>query len=95
MVPATGRGTVLIDKGTFMMNANDPFLVGTYLHEAANATAIQQFTSQQTAAVFVHPTRQLRAHLGPRGIRPSNAQYNDRDSDIDQQFERCLHGNAN
>jgi hypothetical protein len=93
MVPAQGRATVLIDKGTFSMNANDPFLTDTYLHEAANATAIQQFTNQQTAAVFLHPKRQLRAELGPRGSRPSNAQHNHPwDPDIGQQFENCLHG---
>ena len=94
MVPATGRATVLIDRGTFPMNANDPFLVDTYLHEAANATAIQRFTDQQTAAVFVHPSRQLRAELGPRGARPSNAQRNSFDRDIGNQFEGCLHGNG-
>jgi RHS repeat-associated protein len=93
MVPATGRATVLIDKGTFAMKANDPFLRDTYLHEAANATAIQKFTSQQTAAVFRQPTRQRRAELGPRGLGPSNAQHNHPwDPDIGQQFEKCLHG---
>jgi len=94
MVPATGRATVLIDKGTFAMNANDPFLRDTYLHETANATAIQQFTNQQTAAVFVHPTRQLRAELGPRGSRPSDSQRREFDRDIGQQFEHCLHGGS-
>ena len=94
MVPATGRATVLIDNSFFAMKANDPMQVDNYLHEAANATAIQQFTNQQTAAVFVHPTRQLRAELGPRGSRPSNAQHNQWDPDIGQQFENCLHGQA-
>ena len=94
MVPATGRATVLIDKGTFAMNANDPFLRDTYLHETANATAIQQFTNQQTAAVFVHPTRQLRAELGPRGSRPSDSQRREFDRDIGQQFEHCLLGGS-
>jgi hypothetical protein len=94
MVPATGRATALIDSGYFSLSANDPMQVDNYLHEAANATAIQQFTDQQTAAVFPHPNRQSRAQLGPRGKRPSNAQHYQWDPDIGQQFEHCLHGHA-
>ncbi len=45
-VPDTGRATVNIDKGNFNgMAANDTFLTDTYLHETANALAIQRFTN--------------------------------------------------
>ncbi len=85
-VPETGRGTVEIDRGLFNgLPANDPFLVGTYLHETANVLAIQRFTSIQP--------RGARAFRGPSGGPPTEAQRNDRvDQDIGQQFEKCIFG---
>lgn len=84
-VPDTGRGSVYIDKGIFTsLSANDPFLVGTYLHEVANVLAIQLFTNVQP--------RWARARMGPRGTYPTQDQINDPtgDPDIGQQFEECI-----
>jgi len=87
-VPDHGRATIFIDKH-FWENyaahygASDPLVVTTYLHEAANARAIQQFTQY---------TRGTRAITGPLGRVPSYAQNHDysRDNDIGQQFGECL-----
>jgi hypothetical protein len=83
-VPETGRGTVLIDRGTFAsLPAADPFLVSTYLHEVANVLAIQRFTG-------IEP-RGARPFAGPRGTPPTEAQKHQRfDKDIGQQFEECI-----
>ncbi len=45
-VPATGRATVFIDRSflTSPLPASDTFWTDTYLHEVANALAIQRFT---------------------------------------------------
>jgi len=83
-VPATGRGTVYIDRGTFQgLSAPNPQLVATYLHETANILAIQRFTHW--------PDRNTRALLGPRGGPPSESQRRSFDKDIGQQFEECLY----
>ncbi len=86
-VPDTGHATIQIDKGIFTgLAANDPFLVGTYLHETANALAIQRFTNVQP--------RWARDLMGPRGAYPTQQQLNDPtgDHDIGQQFEDCIFG---
>jgi hypothetical protein len=83
LVPNSGRPTILIDRGTFMMSVSDPFLLLTYLHESANAFAIQRFR-------YPGITRQQRALLGPRGAYPSPQQQNSLDQDIGNQFEKCL-----
>jgi hypothetical protein len=82
-VPDTGRATIQIDRGTFSsLAANDPFLVGTYLHETANALAIQRFTNIQP--------RSARARRGPLGGPPSPAQAGAFDKDMGNQFEDCI-----
>jgi len=87
-VPDTGRGTVQIDKGIFTsLSANDPYLVGTYLHETANVLAIQLFTNVQP--------REARPQMGPRGGPPTQdqrtlARWTYGDSDIGNQFEKCI-----
>jgi len=83
-VPATGRGTVYIDRGTFRgLSGTDFQMVGTYLHETANILAVQRFTHE--------PTKFNRALLGPRGALPSPGQANHPwDRDIGQQFEECI-----
>jgi len=85
MVPDTGRATVQIDKGVFtILSATDRFLIDTYLHETANALAIQRFTN-------VFP-RSGRARRGPLGGPATPAQEADPvDKDIGQEFEKCLH----
>jgi len=83
-VPDTGRGTVQIDRGIYTsLSANDPYLVSTYLHEVANALAIQRFT-------HVFP-RWQRPRLGPLGRPPSREQRRSFDPDIGRQFEECLY----
>ena len=94
MVPDDGVATILIDKGSFSsMKPAD--LAITYLHETANARAIQQFT-QWSGPDFVNGgiSRQDRALLGPMGRMPSNGQSHasSGDHDIGNQFERCLNG---
>ncbi len=83
-VPDTGRGTVEIDRGIFTsLTAQDPFLVGTYLHEVANLLAIQRFTNVPKGD---------RARRGARGGPPGAGQRNHPwDPDIGQQFEECLY----
>jgi hypothetical protein len=87
-VPDTGLAIVNIDPGIFNLAANDTYLIDTYLHETANALAIQQFTN-------VFP-RGARARMGARGGPPTAAQRHGGnvgiDSDIGEQFEECLHG---
>jgi hypothetical protein len=92
MVPDTGRGTILIDKATFNSHsATDHFtMVDTYLHETANALAIQRFTGYTGK-------RGYRMLLGPRGGPPTADQQRAartgvEDVDIGMQFEKCLHG---
>jgi hypothetical protein len=87
-VPETGRATVQIDRGIYRgLPASDPLLIGTYLHEVANALAIQRFTD-----VFPGKDRGWRAYLGPLGSPPTTAQINHPyDPDVGQQFEECLH----
>ena len=83
-VPDTGRATIHIDSRTFSnLAANDTFLTDTYLHETANALAIQRFTN-------IFP-RGVRARMGPRGRYPTERQWRNRDPDIGHQFEICLH----
>jgi hypothetical protein len=86
-VPKTGRATVNIDKGNFNgMAADDPFLIDTYLHEVANALAVQRFTNVPESL------RGWRAHMGALGSYPADSQKNHPwDPDIGQQFEECLH----
>jgi len=86
MVPDTGRGTILIDRATFASHsATDHFtMVDTYLHETANALAIQRFTQ--------YGYRPYRMLLGARGSIPTEHQLNSfPDQDIGKQFEECLH----
>jgi RHS repeat-associated protein len=85
-VPETGRATVQIDRGIYRgLPASDPLLIGTYLHEVANALAIQRFTD-----VFPGEDRWMRAYLGPQGNWPSKEQLENYDQDIGAQFEKCL-----
>jgi hypothetical protein len=97
MVPDEGRGTILIDKGSFSsMNPVD--LVITYLHEAANAMALQQFTMRSGPGwpdwAKGRLERWRRQYLGPEGQWPSYGQQHagSGDHDIGNQFERCLNG---
>ena len=85
-VPDTGRATIHIDSRTFSnLAANSSFLVDTYLHETANALAIQRFTGYTGR-------RDYRAFLGPHGAMPSQSQlHHPTDQDIGEQFEKCLH----
>ena len=84
MVPDSGRATILIDKGIFTsLSAQDPYLVGTYLHETANALATQRFTNL---------TKPTRAFAGALGGPPSKDQLNSWDHDIGNQFEACIFG---
>jgi hypothetical protein len=85
MVPDSGPATIQIDKGIFTsLGADDPLLVGTYLHEVGNALATQLFTQ------YTKPTR---AYAGPRGGPPTPAQKAEAwDHDIGQQFEKCIFG---
>jgi RHS repeat-associated protein len=90
-VPDVGRGTVQIAKSMFnSLSANDPFLTRTYLHETANALAIQRFTDIQPRAA--------RMERGPLGGPPTSDQQKERrasfgDPDIGNQFEKCLREN--
>jgi RHS repeat-associated protein len=82
-IPVTGRGSVYIDKGIFTrLRADDPYLVGTYLHETANVLAIQRFTNIQPRAA--------RPYMGPLGGPLTAPQNNTWDHDIGQQFEKCI-----
>jgi len=82
MVPDTGPATIQIDKGIFTsLSATDPFLIGTYLHETANALATQR---------FIQYTKATRAYAGPLGGPPTNDQLNSFDHDIGNQFEKCI-----
>jgi RHS repeat-associated protein len=94
MVPEEGRATILIDKGSYSSMSPSSLAV-TYMHEAANARAIQQFT-QWSGPGFVNGglSRNDRARLGPMGNWPSKGQQHasSGDHDIGNQFERCLNG---
>jgi RHS repeat-associated protein len=94
MVPDEGRATILIDKGSYSSMSPSSLAV-TYVHEAANARAIQQFT-QWSGPGFVNGglSRNDRARLGPMGNWPSKGQQHasSGDHDIGNQFERCLNG---
>jgi RHS repeat-associated protein len=94
MVPDEGRATILIDKGSYSSMSPSSLAV-TYMHEAANARAIQQFT-QWSGPGFVNGglSRNDRARLGPMGNWPSKGQQHasSGDHDIGNQFERCLNG---
>jgi hypothetical protein len=84
-VPDTGRATIQIDKGIFTsLQATDPFLIGTYLHETANALATQLFTQY---------TKRTRAYAGPLGGPPTKDQLNSWDHDIGNLFEQCIFPN--
>jgi len=84
-VPDTGRATIEIDKGILTsLQPTNPYLIGTYLHETANALAIQRFTQY---------TKATRAYAGPLGALPTPAQQNSLDSDIGNLFEQCILSN--
>lgn len=85
-VPDSGRATIQIDKGIFTgLSPQDPQLVGTYLHETANALAIQRFTRY---------TKETRAFAGPLGGPPIDHgpydQIHTWDHDIGKAFETCI-----
>jgi len=99
-VPAKGRATIFMGAGSLSYKADYPTLLLTFLHESANAFAIQRFTDAQVRAAFAvpkswteHDIRNVRADLGPRGNPPSAHQrstVDEWDHDIGQQFEECL-----
>ena len=94
MVPDVGKATIKIDSGSYSsMKPQD--LAMTYLHEAVNARAIQQFT-MWSGPGFKNGgiSRNDRAKLGPMGRWPSKGQVHSgiKDPDIGNQFERCLNG---
>ena len=89
LVPESGRSTVYVASDVVNSPLLSKFKQGVYLHEVANALAIQRFTNE------LDPNK--RAFLGPLGGPPTAEQVRQSqlpkgDRDIGREFEICVFG---